>query len=78
MEKLSESQRAGITKTSDDRLRNKLSKAGYDPKVLDQFTRADLVRAMAELILSEDREVEMAARANVEEDEEGYGNGCQN
>jgi len=43
MDKLSKSQRASIAKMSDERLQSKLSKAGYAPEILTQFTRSDLI-----------------------------------
>ena len=52
MEKLTEQQRAAVSKMSDTRLRNKLAAAGYDPELLAKLDRADLLSAWAELVAS--------------------------
>ena len=61
MDKLSESQRASIAKMSDERLQSKLSRAGYAPEILTQFTRSDLMKAVAEVIIAEDEQQAAAA-----------------
>ena len=61
MDKLSESQRASIAKMSDERLQSKLSKAGYAPEILTQFTRSDLMKAVAEVMIAEDEQQAAAA-----------------
>ena len=61
MDKLSEPQRAALTKMSDERLRGKLSRAGYRPEILLQFTREDLLKAMAEVVLVEEERQDQAA-----------------
>ena len=68
MDKLSESQRASIAKMSDERLQSKLSKAGYTPDLLIQFTRADLMKAVAEVMIADD-EQQAAAAAQFEVEE---------
>ena len=75
MDKLSESQRASIAKMSDKRLKSKLSKAGYQPEILIQFTRADLIKAMAEVMIEEEekkKQAEAAAQIEVEESVETF------
>ena len=44
MEKLTEQQRTGAMKMSDERLRAKLQQAGYQLDVLAQFDRQTLLR----------------------------------
>ena len=61
MDKLSESQRASIAKMSDERLQSKLSKAGYTPEMLIQFTRSDLMKAVAEVMIAEEEQQAVAA-----------------
>ena len=71
MDKLSEPQRAALTKMSDERLRSKLSRAGYRPEILLQFTREDLLKAMAEVVLvEEERQDQAAAHIGVDKDTE--------
>ena len=71
MDKLSEPQRAALTKMSDERLRSKLSMAGYRPDILLQFTREDLLKAMAEVVLvEEERQDQAAAHIGVDKDTE--------
>ena len=68
MDKLSESQRASIAKMSDERLHSKLSKAGYTPDILIQFTRSDLMKAVAEVMVAEnEQQAAVAAQFEVEE-----------
>ena len=69
MDNLSESQRASIAKMSDERLQSKLSKDGYTPDLLIQFTRSDLIKAVAEVMIAEDEQ--QAAAATQSEVEEG-------
>ena len=47
MDKLSDEQRAAITKTATDRLRTKLAKAGYDEEEVFSMERPALMEAMA-------------------------------
>ena len=70
MDKLSESQQASISKMSDERLRSKLSKAGYKSEILIQFTRVDLMKAMAEVMIAEEEQGEAAAQVEEEQDVE--------
>jgi len=71
MDKLSEPQRAALTKMSDKRLRSKLSRAGYRSEILLQFTREDLLKAMAEVVLvEEERQDQAAAHIGVDKDTE--------
>ena len=75
MDKLSESQRASISKMSDERLQSKLSKAGYQPEILIQFTQTDLINAMAEVMIEEEekeKQAEAAAQIEVEESVETF------
>ena len=58
-----------------DRLHSKLSKAGYQPEILIQFTRADLIKAMAEVVIEEEekeKQAEAAAQVEVEESVETF------
>ena len=67
MEKLTEQQRGAITKMSDNRLRNKLTVAGYDPELLSKLDCAGLVSAWAELVASgAEQGVPEAAEARAE------------
>jgi len=53
---------------SDERLQSTLSKAGYTPEILTQFTRSDLIRAVAEMtIAEEEQQAAAAAQFEVEE-----------
>jgi len=52
MDKLSESQRASIAKMSDERLQSKLSKAGYMPEILIQFTRSGTVMCCEKMTMT--------------------------
>jgi len=54
---------------SDERLQSKLSKDGYTPDLLIQFTRSDLIQAVAEVMIAEDEQ--QAAAATQFEVEEG-------
>ena len=51
MEKLSEQQRANVSKMSDARLRSKLAAAGYNPDDLAKLDRSALVGAWVDLIV---------------------------
>jgi len=53
---------------SDERLQSKLSKAEYTPDVLIQFTRSDLMKAAAKVMVAED-EQQAAAAAQFEVEE---------
>ena len=47
-----------------------ISKAGYQPEISIQFTRADLIKAMAEVVIEEkekEKQAEAAAQVEVEE-----------
>jgi len=46
---------------SDERLQSKLSKAGYTPEMLIQFTRSDLMKAVAEVMIAEEEQQAVAA-----------------
>jgi len=56
----------------DERLQSKLSKVGYMPDILIQFTRSDLMKAVAEVMVAEDEQ--QAAAAALFEVEEGVEN----
>ena len=68
MDKLSESQRASIAKMSDERFQSRLSKAEYTLDLLIKFTRSDLMKAVAEVVIAED-EQQAAAAAQFEVEE---------
>ena len=53
MEKLTEQQRAGAMKMSDERLRAKLQEAGYQLEVLAQFDRQTLLATWAEYLIKQ-------------------------
>jgi len=53
MEKLTEQQRAGAMKMSDERLRAKLQQAGYQLEVLAQFDRQTLLATWAEYLIKQ-------------------------
>jgi len=66
MERLTEAQRANISKMSDDRLRSKLLQAGYREEVLAQLGRTELMSTFAELLAPESAQ----AMARVDRGEE--------
>ena len=77
MDKLPELQRASIAKMSDERIRSKLVKAGYRPEILAQYSRTELMNALAELVaaqpevevVEEDVEVDGKARGTMTTEE---------
>ena len=70
MDKLTESQRASITKMNEERLRAKLVKAGYTAEMIAPYSRAELMNLLAEVVAARaDQPVE--ATAQVEAETEG-------
>ena len=66
IERLTEAQRVNVSKMSDDRLRSKLSQAGYREEMVAQLGRTELLSTFAQLLATESAQA-MAKVARGEE-----------